>query len=305
MITGSKELTCERKGSCLKSPSFKKALRFLGNLATLAAVFYLLATLVDNADRITIVFSGALAFAVALFMCTHLLQARIIQIILNQDIAYWALLKIHSASQIYKYIPGNVAHFFSRWLYLKNRGVQARDNARLILYETTLLVAAFGLLGGAFFVVWPWPFGALPAPYPVLMAGVGAAGLAVAVYGFRTRAGRFFNAKTLSVLLLYILSAIVSGLILSLLAACMIPDIKGIGIVPYTLGFTVAFLAGYVVPGSPGGIGIREFVFVELFSFSGNEAYLLIQLMVVFRLTAVVTELLMFAGTKIFVRDPI
>ncbi len=289
----------------MKSPSFKKALRFLGNFTTLAAVFYLLATLVENADRITIVFSGALSLAIVFFICTHFLQAWITRILLNQDIAYRVLLKIHSTSQIYKYMPGNVAHFFSRWLYLRNRGVQARDNARLILYETTLLVAAFGLLGCVFFAGWPWPFAALPIPYPVLAAGVGVVMLAVAVYFFRAEVYRFFNARTLSVLMLYILSAMFSGLILSLLAASMIPDIEGIGFVPYTLGFAVAFLAGYVVPGSPGGIGIREFVFVELFSFSGNEAYLLIQLMVVFRLTAVVTELLMFASTKFLVRDPV
>ncbi len=289
----------------MKSPSLKKALRFLGNLATLAAVFYLLATLVENADRITIVFSGALPAAVALFFCTHFIQARITQIILNQDIAYRTLLKIHSVSQIYKYMPGNVAHFFSRWLFLKNRGVQVRDNARLLLYETALLVVAFGLLGSIFFALWPWPFVALPVPYPVLTAGVGVTGLVIAVYSFRARLYGFINLRTLSVLLLYIFSAMVSGFILSLLAASMVPDIKGIGIVPYTLGFAVAFLAGFVVPGSPGGIGIRELVFVELFSYSGNESYLFIQLMFIFRLTAVVAELIMFAGTKILVRDPV
>ena len=139
----------------MKSPALKKILATLGNIFTLAAVFYLLVTLLENANRLKIEFSSVLLVVAVLFCCTHCIQAFIIQLLLNKKTGYRALLKIHCISQVYKYVPGNVAHYFSRWLYLRRQGVDARDNARLILNETLLLVASFGLLGVAFLAVLP------------------------------------------------------------------------------------------------------------------------------------------------------
>jgi uncharacterized membrane protein YbhN (UPF0104 family) len=137
-----------------------------------------------------------------------------------------------------------------------------------------------------------------------LLAAAGLAVIAGAGYFFRRNLRRLFSAGVLSVLLLYILSALLSGLILSLLAVFMVPQISGIDFCAYASGFAISFLAGFVVPGSPGGIGIREVVFVKLFAYSGNEAYLLTQVIVLYRLTAILAELLMYCMTRMLVKDP-
>jgi len=287
----------------LKNPALKKTLTILGNIFTLAAVFYLLVTLFENANRITFVFSSVVFPVMLLLCCTHLIHTYIIQLLLNKKIGYRALLKIHCVSQVYKYVPGNIAHYFSRWVYLKRWGVDARDNARLIVYETSLLVTAFGLLGVLFFAAAPWPFAVVSLQQYGLIAAVGLAVVAATGCFYRRKVSQLFSVKMLPVLLLYILSALLSGLILSLLAVFILPEIKDIGFCAYVSGFAVSFLAGFVVPGSPGGIGIREVVFVKLFTYSGNEAFLLSQLMVVYRLAAVAAELLMYCTTRIFIKD--
>ena len=287
----------------MKSPALKKILATLGNIFTLAAVFYLLVTLLENANRLKIEFSSVLLVVAVLFCCTHCIQAFIIQLLLNKKTGYRALLKIHCISQVYKYVPGNVAHYFSRWLYLRRQGVDARDNARLILNETLLLVASFGLLGVAFLAVAPRLRVPAALPHPAVIACIGLAALVLAGYFFRKKTGAIFNVKNIFVMLLYGLSALLSGAILCLLSAYMVPDLAGIGFVQYTLGFAVSFLAGFVVPGSPGGIGIREFVFVEIFTYGGCEAYLVTQVIVLYRLMAIVVELLMYCMTKWLVKD--
>lgn len=289
----------------MKNPALKKSLTILGNIFTLAAVFYLLVTLIENANRITFVFSSVLFPVILLLCCTHLIHAYIIQLLLNKKTGYRALLKIHCVSQVYKYVPGNIAHYFSRWLYLRRWGVHARDNARLIVYETSLLVTAFGLLGLLFFAAAPWPFAVVSLQQYGLIAAIVLTVVAASSYFYRHKVSQLFSVEMLPVLLLYIFSALLSGLVLSLLAVFVLPEIKDIGFCAYVSGFAVSFLAGFVVPGSPGGIGIREVVFVQLFTYSSNAAYLLSQLIIVYRLMAIVAELLMFCIARIFIKDTV
>lgn len=287
----------------MKRPTIQKTLKALGSIATLAAVFYLLLTLVENADRVTFVFSPALPVAVALFCSTHLIQAGIIKVILSTPVSYGALLRINSAAQIYKYLPGNVAHFFSRWIHLSRQGVKKGENARLILYETLLLVVTYLLVGSVFLLTsFRTDAAALLSGSRLSVLG-GMACAALAVWLVVKKKGVVLQARQLAVILLYSLSAMVFGLILCLLNISVVPDISGIGFAQYTPGFAVSYLAGFIVPGSPGGVGIREIVFVELFRRGGHEVVLLTQLIILFRVAAVTAELLMYCVTKIVLRS--
>lgn len=287
----------------MKRPAVKKILNALGAIASLAAVFYLLATLAEHADRITFVFSFALPVAVMLFCVTHLIQAGIITTLLTTPISYRKLLRINSAAQIYKYLPGNIAHFFSRWMQLRQQGVKNGENARLIVYETLLLVVAYILFGIIFFAAngWQGALTLLPASRVIVFGA--AACTAAAMWIVLKKRGVALRAQQLAVVLLYSLSALLFGLILCLLNTYMVPGIAGIGFAEYTAGFAVAYLAGFVVPGSPGGIGIREFVFVEIFRQGGHEVFLVTQLILLFRLVALSAELLMYCLTNIVLRN--
>lgn len=284
-------------------PAVKKILNALGALATLAAVFYLLATLVENANRITFIFSAALPAAVVVFCATHCIQAGIIKTLLDTRISYWNLLRINSAAQIYKYLPGNIAHFFSRWLQLGRLGVKNAENTRLIVQETLLLVATYTLFGIVFFTTTGRAHALALLPGSRMILPVGMACAVVAVWVVIQKKGVALRARQLAVLFLYSCAALLFGSILCILNTYMVPEINGIGFAEYTAGFAVAYLAGFVVPGSPGGIGIREFVFVEIFRQAGHEVFLLTQLIIFFRVLAVSAELLMYCLTYIVMRN--
>lgn len=283
----------------------KKILKILGNIFTLAAVFYLLATIAGNIHKIKIVYSSALVLVIVLFCATGLIQALIIRLLLGRGLRYLALLKINSASQVYKYMPGNIAHYVSRWIYLREHGVCAHDNVMLIASETLLLVVAFGLYGIIFLAVSPLMDVGLPRGHYQLIISMSAGCLVLVGFFFRKKIAEILTAKAILVIMLYAFSGLLSGVILCILSAYMVAEISGIGFMQYTLGFAVSFLVGFVVPGSPGGIGIREVVFVELFRHSGNAPYLLTQVIMYYRLLSIAAELLMLCATKIFIREPV
>jgi hypothetical protein len=168
---------------------------------------------------------------------------------------------IYSRSQIAKYIPGNVFHFVARQA-LGNR-LGAPHSALLLSAgaETAALVTVACALAA---------FGdALPAPFPrvprAAAFGLGVVCLAAAIplSGWlarrdpvrRSPARRSLD--TLFTLLFYVPFFVGNGvclaLLLSLHQAGNAPSLRVlVGI------WSICWLAGYLVPGSPGGLGVRE-----------------------------------------------
>ena len=73
------------------------------------------------------------------------------------------------------------------------------------------------------------------------------------------------------------LSFIALGLILSILQYILLDNSK-ISFFLLISAISIAFIAGFVMPGAPAGIGIREYVFIELLApyISRSDALILI-----------------------------
>jgi glycosyltransferase 2 family protein len=176
---------------------------------------------------------------------------------------------IYGRSQIAKYIPGNVFHFVARQALGNRLGA---PHSALILSaaaETAALVTvacALGAFGGG-----------LPAPFPhipraaALTVGVLCLAAAVPLSSWlarrdpvrRSPARRLLD--TLVTLLFYVPFFTGNGLCLALLLSLNhagdSPSIQVlVGI------WSICWLAGYLVPGSPGGLGVREAALVYALS---------------------------------------
>jgi glycosyltransferase 2 family protein len=167
-------------------------------------------------------------------------------------------------TQVAKYLPGGFLHYLSRHAHGRSHGAAHVPLAAASVIETLslLLAASAVMLAG---------MPQLPAQYAwldqlrwlPLAASAGAFALWL-LLGRRTPlpAGRFAGALALCVLLhlgFFILSAAACGLLLAELPAAL----------PWhqlTAAVAVAWLAGYVVIGAPGGLGVREAVLVAALS---------------------------------------
>ena len=160
----------------------------------------------------------------------------------------WSV-RTYGVSQLARYLPGNVAHFASRQLLGASAGVPHTVLARSSLYEIAGLASAGLLLG-------------LPA-LPLIDAGrfgwitpaAGAAIVLLALAAVRSAAGGLF-ARALAAHLLFLLAA---SLTFTTLLVLLAPATGGALPWPAACGaYAAAWLAGFVTPGAPAGLGVRE-----------------------------------------------
>lgn len=174
-------------------------------------------------------------------------------------------------SQIGKYIPGNVAHLLGRLALARADGVAGAVVGLALLVEIGLVLAAGGLLLSGLLLVAPGivrpmlPEASAVAQRWVSITAVLVLGLCVAVCGWivlrkaRLQSGRatFDPWKSVLPLALHLVNFVVLGLSLTLAVQAVAPG-SGAGLVLPMSVFVAAWTIGFLTPGAPGGIGIRE-----------------------------------------------
>lgn len=170
----------------------------------------------------------------------------------------------HLRSQLAKYLPGNVFHFAYRHIAARREGLGHRALGGALALESVLLIAAAAMLAAGVASdprldgLAPW------LRWVVRGAPVAAIAVALAASFAMRRLGPAGGrpSRLLST------SAIVTAIDLAffLLAACAL---RLLCAQPSLLPFAawcgwlaLAWIAGYVTPGAPGGLGLREAVLV-------------------------------------------
>jgi len=164
-------------------------------------------------------------------------------------------MRAHTSAQLAKYVPGNVFHFLGRHMIHRADGADDKRLALAALLENLLLLLAALciavlclVLGGAGFY-----------RDIALIAGAGlAVTLAAVVIGVRVKRwplARLLTGFAAALLFFAVMAGIVSGIAV-LLGAGFAWEVGGSGV--------AAWIAGFVTPGSPGGLGVREAAMVLL-----------------------------------------
>lgn len=176
-------------------------------------------------------------------------------------------------SQIGKYLPGNVAQFIGRFALARADGVPSAVVGIAVLVETALLIGSGAMLVVIVAVFAPELLRVLLEPVrsqPVgnavwLVSGIGVLCLAIGATvlcrevhrngAFPSRPGWF-----LVPVAAHIANFVVLGVSVLLVVEAASPGAE-IGLAHATSIFAVAWIGGFIVPGAPGGVGIREAIF--------------------------------------------
>ena len=177
----------------------------------------------------------------------------------------WCI-RTHGVSQLSKYLPGNVMHLAGRQLLGASAGVPHAVLARSSLLELAGLASA-GLLLSLM---------ALPlvevGPFPRVTPAVGAAIVLLALAAARVIGG----ARAVQVLGCHLLFLIVASANFTTLLVLLAPGSGSSLPWPAACGaYAAAWLAGFVTPGAPAGLGVREAVLVLLLGGHAAEPDLL------------------------------
>ena len=199
-----------------------------------------------------------------------------LQFLQGGRLPYRPVADVYARANIAKYLPGNVMHFAGRNLLAAKIGLSQLDVAFSTMTEIAvlLLTACFWaavLAARAFGTVLgrsaEW---VVAHPIPVAAgAAVLAAGIVWMLVWMRRhkklgKYRRFFTRRFLWLALrlagIYSVTLLLPGLALAALFPVLGAGMTMRALLQVTAGYTLSWVAGYLVPGAPGGIGVRESV---------------------------------------------
>ncbi|CAN7418723.1 lysylphosphatidylglycerol synthase domain-containing protein [Mesorhizobium sp. LjNodule214] len=213
------------------------------------------------------------------------------------------------ATQIGKYAPGNIGHLVGRAAVLKAYDVPIGASSKAMLVEVVVLLATGVALVVAFMADWLLAvLGDVASRISITLItsalAIFGAMMIFAAARFRARlkpvlwqlwADLIASRKRLAAIALIDLACFaLNGLALFAATRLLFPETT-IEFVACLGVATASFLAGYVTPGAPGGIGVREATTILLLgpSVSTNEAALVA---LTVRLAATVADLIGFVA---------
>ncbi len=208
------------------------------------------------------------------------------------------------SSQLGKYLPGNVGHFAARHVLSRRHGVSHRVLLAATLLEALLLVAAAGTL--AVLVIQPMISGGLEQIMEAIWLTPVAAALALGLGLAVARARGWLDAGLgLPRLVLELGAAFGLALVFFLASSgCFVLMSNALGTadwLPLVPWIAAAWLLGFLIPGAPGGLGIREFVLVLGLTPLVGEAQAALDALM-FRLVTVSGDTLMSAVGTVWLR---
>ncbi len=272
-------------------PALQRLLKALAYAVVALATGYFLMELVSRFGEIPAIPWTATTMVIALASCaTAVLVVAIIGLmwfLLLRDqgirLPLTHAMQIVAVSQIGKYLPGNVGHFAGRAVLAKQAGIPLGVSASTILIETAWTLAIGAGFAAAALALYVDSATALSLP-PI---GIIELGLMMLVLLFLPWLGitlvnrlaprlsaRVGGGKPVTAPRLWT-AVCVSGLmvlcffLLGVIVKFHVSGLFGVSSADWitlTVLFTSAWLVGYVVPGAPGGLGVREAVMVLMFT---------------------------------------
>jgi hypothetical protein len=206
----------------------------------------------------------------------------------NDSVTHLAAIRIYGISQIAKYIPGNIFHIAGRQLLGVGFGISAMALAKSAILE----LIGMALVGSLFF----WLM------LPLLFSGnFNFAGAFLFVFSILFIAAiikTVFGGQLLYVFAYYLLFLALSGSLFIFLLN-LFTDIAGFSFF-YKVGiggaYIFAWLVGFLAPGSPAGLGVRETVLLLLLDGVVIERHLLMAILLG-RMVTIGGDLIFFVST--------
>ncbi|HNX57507.1 MAG TPA: lysylphosphatidylglycerol synthase domain-containing protein [Spirochaetota bacterium] len=262
----------------------KNAVRVAGFILIAASVWYVGHNLYRNRGQMPVIdlrlVAGMTVLSVAYFVGNigRAVNWKIIlEILTGRTLRFRSFLGIYLKTEIVKYVPSNIMHFAGRHLLCRENGVSHRAALGSNIADMAFILAAAALATvPSFFVASEFPVYAVVSrvrdhSLPVVIAaGCFILAMAVVIWIKRRLVRRFLRvgivSRAFAVLSLDTAIVILNGLIF--FSAIVMFSAQSHAGTPWWMVcslYALCWMAGFVVPGSPGGLGVREALIVLVF----------------------------------------
>ncbi|MEC9381621.1 MAG: lysylphosphatidylglycerol synthase domain-containing protein [Thermodesulfobacteriota bacterium] len=259
---------------------------------------------------------------IAIYVCLMSFLANgwryVLELLHGSPLPKWRFIGIYTKTQIYKYIPSNLMHVIARIYFATKLGPSKRNVVQSYFLEIVFMVL-IGLLivgtctyAGVFSVsdelivkIKEFSGGKLKG-FSLGILGFGAIAIGFYLYkAFRNFDTSFSSENLLKIgKLILLLLGFFAGM--GLVEYIVFANLLGMDVgYFYILAlFTITWLGMFIIPGAPGGIGIREFIVITLLApiYGPDDPTIGI---LVFRVVTVVGDALLLPIGNIFLPEDI
>ncbi|MGR5161459.1 hypothetical protein ACPV4X_06200 [Vibrio owensii] len=269
----------------------KLILRWLGRLITVFAIAFVLAKITDYSQQINVNSLSSqtyfiTALCILLYAFGNLLLARAWGLLLSglgsqlkRDSVIW----VFGVSQLAKYLPGNVFQFANRQIIGVEQGINNHTLLKSSAWEVGLMIVTASTFS-TFLITYYFPS-------LTWLSVVSFFTLNTVISGILLRISSIDCVKALG---LYLIFFTLSGSLFSAVYLNLSAH-DGAGqwsqLIAY---FVIAWLAGFLTPGAPAGLGVREAVLLILLGTTAHQETLLLAVLLS-RIVTVLGDLLFFA----------
>ncbi len=293
----------------------KRLVVIMGYFLVVTSVIFLSVRLAQNINEIPdfqwgVKIALTLTFAVVFYTILFGIAAYMWLILLRGGGVFLNLRKAYTImgkSQIAKYIPGNFFHYLSQFTLGSRAGIPTEAMLLSMGVHTAIIVltpatiALTGLLFDKRTLLWLIDeIGIKTFNTYLTIIFISIIILAIILLSLpqprvwlRQRLAYLHPARIITSVFFILIVYAGFGVIITLLLKTLWQVDTHIQWYQFSWGFALAWVLGFVVPGAPGGIGIREAVFVGLYSQVLGEG-LVIGLAIVLRIVTSLGDLLSF-----------
>lgn len=301
----------------------KKAVKLLGNAFVIAALAFVVKKIAGMDIKMSDLSSPSV---IAAFVLSTVIQAALIIIacfpwlmfvrsLSGVKIPYSAAMPVYTRSNIYKYLPGNVFQYVGRNQLAADMNISHVDVACSTILDIFFCVAWTGIVS---VVLLRGKIIELLEKYGRNMLIIGAAAFALLILlivvirlKFRGKLSSYLEryskafakgsrGQLFSGVFYYSAHNVVSAGMYFCCMALIVPEASFAELAALTGAFMFAWIIGFVTPGAPGGIGIREGVMIFVSGDDYSERIVLFVL--VMRIASILADLLAFAFGRVYFR---
>ncbi|NLL77709.1 MAG: hypothetical protein GX235_10775 [Clostridiales bacterium] len=313
----------------MKVGKYSKIIKYIGKALTLLTTFYLFIAIkktnisIGKIDKELIIIAaiGSIIALFSLFILSFAWKVAL-EYLGNTKIDYEDIWPIYMKANIGKYLPGNVMHYIERNLFASGIGlsqilIAAGSILEIVLIVITALIMSFIFLNDKIFIVL---INVLNIKFIYLLVIFGVLSILIFCICLFNKekviilwkeikeqkySTRKFIFTVLKILLLYAAVLFSYGFCFALIGSYIFGISLSVKMFGYLIScYILAWLAGYCIPGAPGGIGVREFVLILLAETIMGDSNILIAV-VIQRLFGILGDILgyLLSTVKFIRRD--
>ena len=290
-----------------KTELFRKSqIEVFFRIVTFFAIIYILFSIVSQwreisewrPDKVTtfILFILVGIYGVCLFLLAEMWH-RLILIVSDKSLPRSLTYPSYTETQVAKYLPGNVFHLIGRHAFLSSRGLKHRQLVRAVALEVGFLIGGAGIIAAAGLFLRYTSIAGYPILVPTIFSMIGLVVVATFFLTKPTEKIEHLFRRGVTILALTTVFFLCQGLIFYTICLLISPSAEIISVPSAAL----SWMAGYIVPGAPGGLGVRELVLLTLGNSGLGKSELLIAV-ALFRVIAILGDLVCFVLGRVFVR---